>query len=66
MNNKLVRFKQIKALDTIIIIASYLPFIGIILASNKQIKNKLYGLWHWFIITFVSAITFVLLVKDKI
>ena len=42
-----------------IVIASYLPFVGIIWASEKQLKNKLYGLWYWFISMIGSSIAFV-------
>jgi len=40
-------------------IASYLPFIGIFWASDKQIKNKLYALWYWFISMIGGTITFI-------
>ena len=53
------KFEQPKALHISVVIASYLPFIGIILASEKQLKNKLYGLWYWFISMIVSSIAFV-------
>jgi hypothetical protein len=47
MKTKLINYK--KALHIVVVISSYLPFIGIIWASNKQMKNKLYALWYWFI-----------------
>ena len=53
------RFKQPKALRIAVVIASYLPFIGIIWASNKQIKNNLYALWYWVISMVVGSIAFV-------
>jgi hypothetical protein len=40
-------------------ICSYLPFTGIKYASDKQLKNKLYGVWYWLISMIVGAITFV-------
>lgn len=48
-----------KALHIAVVIASYLPFIGIIWASDKQLKNKLYALWYWFISMIGGAIAFV-------
>jgi hypothetical protein len=42
-----------------IVIASYLPFIGIVWASEKQLKNKLYALWYWFISMIGGSIAFV-------
>ena len=45
-----------------IVIASYLPCIGIIWASDKQLKNKLYILWYWFISMIGSSIAFVKIV----
>lgn len=39
-------------------IASYLPFIGIIWASDEQLKNKLYALWYWVVSMAVGAIIF--------
>jgi glucan phosphoethanolaminetransferase (alkaline phosphatase superfamily) len=41
-----------------IVIASYLPFIGIVWASQRQLKNKLYVLWHWFASMILSSIAF--------
>lgn len=58
MNKARTRFEQPKVL----LIASYLPFIGIIWASDKQLKNKLYGLWYWFISMIGGAIAFVKMV----
>jgi len=52
------KFEQSKALHIAVVIASYLPFIGIIWASDKQLKNKLYGLWYWFISMIGGSITF--------
>jgi|TARA_R110000851_G_scaffold85152_3_gene185338 hypothetical protein len=40
------------------IIASYLPFIGIIWASQRQLENKLYVLWYWFTSMILSSIVF--------
>jgi len=48
-----------KALHIGGVIASFLPFIGIIWASNKQLKNKLYGLWYWFVTMVGGSIVFV-------
>jgi hypothetical protein len=41
-----------------ILIASYLPFIGIVWASQRQLKNKLYVLWYWFASMILSSIAF--------
>lgn len=41
-----------------IVIASYLPFIGIVWASQRQLKNKLYVLWYWFASMILSSIAF--------
>lgn len=46
-------------LNLYFVIASYLPFIGIIWASEKQLKNKLYVLWYWFISMVGGSIAFV-------
>lgn len=62
MSKTRIRFKQPKALHIAVVIASYLPFIGIIWASDKQLKNKLYTLWYWFISMIGGAITFAKLV----
>lgn len=59
MSKARTRFEQPKALHIALVISSYLPFIGIIWASDKQLKNKLYGLWYWFISTIGSIIAFV-------
>lgn len=59
MSKSQTRFEQPKALYIAVVIASYLPFIGIIWASDKQLKNKLYALWYWFISMVGSAIAFV-------
>ena len=58
MSKTRTRFEQPKALHIAVVIASYLPFIGIIWASDKQLKNKLYALWYWFISMVGCTITF--------
>lgn len=40
-------------------IASYLPFIGILWASDKQLENKLYALWYWCASILCGSIAFV-------
>jgi len=45
-------------LSLYIVIASYLPFIGIVWASQRQLKNKLYVLWYWFASMILSSIAF--------
>jgi len=59
MSKTRTRFEQPKALHIAVVIASYLPFIGIIWASDKQLKNKLYGLWYWFISMIGGSLIFV-------
>jgi hypothetical protein len=59
MSKEQTKFEQPKALHIAVVIASHLPFIGIIWASEKQLKNKLYGLWYWFISMIGSSIAFV-------
>lgn len=59
MSKARTRFEQPKALHIAVVIASYLPFIGIIWASEKQLKNKLYALWYWFISMIGGAVAFV-------
>jgi len=46
-------------LNLYVVIASYLPFIGIVWASERQLKNKLYALWYWFASMIGVAIAFV-------
>jgi len=58
MSKARTRFEQPKALHIAVVIASYLPFIGIIWASQKQLKNKLYVLWYWFASMILSSIAF--------
>ena len=58
MSKARTRYEQPKALHIAVVIASYLPFIGIIWASQKQLKNKLYVLWYWFASMILSSIAF--------
>jgi len=64
INDNRLGFTSKPKLNLHILIFSYLPFIGIIWASEKQLKNKLYCLWYWFISMFCSAIVFVKIFSD--
>ena len=48
-----------KALNIAVVIASYLPFIGVVWASDKQLKNKLWFLCYWVLSTAFGAVVFV-------
>tara|TARA_R110002020_G_scaffold63902_1_gene170128 strand:+ start:358 stop:585 length:228 start_codon:yes stop_codon:yes gene_type:complete len=59
INDERIGFTSKPKLNLHILIFSYLPFIGIIWASERQLKNKLYALWYWFISMIGGAIAFV-------